>query len=350
MAKRKRLTPANPNFLSSEEDAVKADLPPEDLETKGYPLRVARRPARAKPPIAQVAGEASAEAALSELAESMRQARDEGRLVQVLALAEVDTGHLVRDRISADEEELSALIESLRARGQQTPIEVVDRGEGQSPRYGLISGWRRLAALGRLAQEDAKFGRVLALVRAPKSASEAYVAMVEENEIRVGLSYYERARIAVKAVEQGVYPDLKAALNGLFANVSRAKRSKIKSFTQIVEALDGQLRFPTAIGERLGLELAKRLEDPAGGDALLGALSARSVATAQEEQACLARALAPEKSRTEGQGARGAETPAAKGSIDARFDAKARRISLEGPGVDADFLGDLRAWLQKRRG
>ncbi|QPM92561.1 ParB/RepB/Spo0J family partition protein [Pseudooceanicola algae] len=345
MAKRKRLTPANPTFLSSEEEALRPEPMPEDLETKGYPLGVARRSARTKPPIAQVAAAASAEAALSELADSMKRARDEGRLVQVLALAEIDAGHLVRDRIFADEQELSALVESLRARGQQTPIEVVDRGEGASPRYGLISGWRRLAALGRLAAEDATFGRVLALVRAPKSASDAYVAMVEENEIRVGLSYYERARIAVKAVEQGVYPDLKAALNGLFANVSRAKRSKIKSFTLIVEALDGVLRFPTAIGERLGLDLAKRLEDPAAAAALLDGLGGSPADNAEEEQARLSASDA-------GRGRRSA-APAAppenrSAPVQIRFDDGAGQIVLNGPGVDAALMKDLQSWLKRR--
>ena len=342
MAKRKRLTPANPTFLSSDEEALRPEVMPNDLETKGYPLGVARRPARAKPPIARVAAEASAEAALSELAESMKQARDEGRLVQVLTLEEVDATHLVRDRIFADEAELEALVQSLRARGQQTPVEVVDRGEGQRPRYGLISGWRRMAALGRLAQEDPAFGKVLALVRAPKSASEAYIAMVEENEIRVGLSYYERARIAVKAVEQGVYPDLKSALNGLFANVSRAKRSKIKSFTQIVAALDAQLRFPTAIGERLGLELAKRLEDPQAAARLAAVLETRPAGSAEEEQA----RLAPEPVEA---GPCFVKAPVAKvpgAGVSARLEDGV--IVLDGPGVDAALLAELERWLARR--
>lgn len=338
MAKRKRLTPANPSFLSAEEETLRPEEMPEDLEVKGYPLGVAQHYRRTKPPIAQVAAEASAEAALSELAESMKRARDEGRLVQVLPLTEVDAGHLVRDRIFAEEEELAALVESLRARGQQTPIEVVDRGEGQSPRYGLISGWRRLAALGRLAQEDQKFSRVLALVRAPKSASEAYVAMVEENEIRVGLSYYERARIAVKAVEQGVYPDLKAALNGLFANVSRAKRSKIKSFTRIVEALDGVLRFPAAIGERLGLELAKRLEqDPTLADALR-----EDLAGAKDVETELARlSITSKPVRT--------FVPGVAAEVELTHDAAAGVLTLAGPGVTSELKSALEDWLRRRR-
>ena len=100
----------------------------------------------------------------------------------------------MRDRIAVAPDDLAALTESLRARGQQTPIEVVDLGGGQ---YGLISGWRRISALRALLDEtgEAQFATVLALLRQPADASAAYVAMVEENEIRIGLSYYERARL-----------------------------------------------------------------------------------------------------------------------------------------------------------
>ncbi len=362
MAKRKRLTPANPSFLGQspdldeevssrpltpeEEEALNTDDLPRDLETKSaFPLGVART--RTRPPIAQVAAEASAAAALTELAETMKRARDEGRLVQALRLEEIDTGHLVRDRLFAEEEELTSLVESLRARGQQTPIEVVDHGEGTRPRYGLISGWRRLAALARLAQEDPARAEVLALIRAPKSASEAYVAMVEENEIRVGLSYYERARIAVKAVEQGVYPDLKTALNGLFANVSRAKRSKIKSFTHLVEGLDDVLRYPTAIGERLGLDLAKRLEDPAAAEVLRATLEARPAGSAEEELARLS--AGPEAVSRGGPGAvPSAPAEPERAAVSAQLEAGTGRIILEGPGVDSRLLAELERWLKRR--
>ncbi|MBT9386748.1 ParB N-terminal domain-containing protein [Pseudooceanicola sp. CBS1P-1] len=336
MAKRRRLTPANPTFLGGPEEEAAP------LETKSaFPMGVAQTRTRSRAPIAEVAAEASAAAALSELSDALQQARDEGRLVQVLALSEVESGHMVRDRIIADEEELQALVESLRARGQQTPIEVVDRGAGAVPRYGLISGWRRLAALGRLAREDQKFDRVLALVRAPKSAADAYVAMVEENEIRVGLSYYERARIAMKAVEQGVYPEVGAALRGLFANVSRAKRSKIRSFTVVVDCLDGALRFPTAIGERLGLELAKRLTEERGAAARLRkALEAASPETAEAEQAILLRRPPAAKAPV-------AKAPAPP-AVALSYDAEAGRLVLSGPGVDQDLRKALEAWLKRR--
>lgn len=267
MAKRKRLTPPDPALLNAASGPFSA------------PVRQA--------PISDVARDASATAALDELSQAMNDARLEGRLVMSLALEQLDLTHLVRDRVALDEAEMQELMQSLKARGQQTPIEITDLGDG---RFGLISGLRRCQALSRLYEEtgDERFGRVLALLRNPKQATDAYLAMIEENEIRAALSFYERARIVAKSVEQGVYESHRAALRGLFANVSRSKRSKIGSFIRVVEALDGTLRFPQAISERLGLALSKALDS--------GALSAKTARatlkkadpqTADAEQTCL---------------------------------------------------------------
>lgn len=284
MAKRKRLDPARPGFLAE------------------APAPAATGPFA--PPIAQVAGEAAATAALGEVTQAMERARAEGRLIQRLPLAVVEAEYLVRDRMGIDAEEMSALKESLQARGQQTPIEVVALDGG---RYGLISGWRRVTALRALAEAaraaagpatdpdsgEGPFDTVLAVVRAPETEAEAYVAMVEENEIRVGLSHYERARIVVKAAARGVYESEKKAAQALFAHASRAKRSKITAFVGVFHALDGHLRFPAALGERLGVQLARALEDDAGLAARLSArLTAAAPASAAEEQAILGAALA----------------------------------------------------------
>ena len=355
MAKRKRLTPPQPGFL---------DGPAPAPEVKSWPAR---------PPIAQVAGDSAATAALGELAAELESARAEGRLARLLPLAEVDESHLVRDRLAVEGDALDELVASLRARGQRTPIEVVDKGDGEAPRYGLISGWRRLSALRILAAEDAAFARVAAIVRAPETASEAYLSMVEENEIRLGLSYYERARIVVKALEQGVYRDKGTALRTLFGNVSRAKRSKIGTFMEVVEALDGSLRFPAALGERFGLRLARHLHRPGLTDALRAALAEASPATADAEFDIIISVLdgpvpAPEAGDVpERDGAGSALPPAAEPAPfrsetplppDApplpptrpavAAELAGDRLILTGPGVDADLLAALDAWLRRR--
>ena len=304
MARRKRLT--LPLSSTAPQPPTAEDRPPEDRsgpapETKslsGSPLSA--------PPIAQVAGEASAAHALGELADEWRRARDEGRLVQALPLDAVDEAHLMRDRMTADPDDMADLVASIRERGQQSPIEVVALAGG---RYGLISGWRRLRALRALLTEtgDPRFGSVLALLRRPASAAEAYRAMVEENEIRAGISFYERARIAARAAEAGVHRDPRAAIAALFAAAPRARRSKIASFLTLHAALDDRLRFASAIPERLGLALARALDrDPGLRARLRERLRKSAPETAAAELALLERALEDGEAKT---GAAGAAAP-----------------------------------------
>ena len=191
MAKRKRLTPAT--------GLSESVLPETETHTgAGFGPRPG-----ARAPIADVAGQAAAQAALETLADEVARNRREGRVVQSLPLQSVVEDHMVRDRMSQDAGDQAVLEASLRARGQQTPIEVVEIAEG---RYGLISGWRRLHALRRLHAEtgEARFAVVQALIKPVETVSDGYVAMVEENEIRADLSYYERARLACEAIQRAL--------------------------------------------------------------------------------------------------------------------------------------------------
>ena len=335
MAKRKRLTPA-----------IITDTP--DLETKSA---VPRDPLGAAPktraPIADVAQDASASAALTEIAQTLTDARTEGRLIQKIALDLVSDDYLVRDRIAVDDAEMITLVDSLRERGQQTAIEVMQIDHG---RYGLISGWRRVQALRHLEVAD-----VLAIVRTPQDSAEAYLAMVEENEIRVGLSYYERARIVARATDQGIYPRDRVALNALFHAASRPKRSKIGSFVGIVRALDDHLRFPTALTERTGLALAQALEADAGlADRLIKVLRQATPQTADHEGAILAKAATPAVPPTPSFAADApslAESPRDLGA-GLRYKRTAKgEIVLSGPQLnDADFRQKLQVFLTKNAG
>lgn len=340
MAKRKRLTPARPDYLG---DAAPAPTPAPEAKSM-FPMGVSRT----APPIAQVAGDSALQAAVEDLTGEIRTARAEGRLVQALPLDVVDEYHLVRDRLMAEGEDMSALTESLRARGQQTPIEVVELEQG---RFGLISGWRRLAAMKALHDEtgEDRFATVQALLRKPESASDAYLAMVEENEIRVGLSYYERARIAARSAEEGVYPDEGAALRGLFANVSRSKRSKIRSFIAIYDALDADLSFAAAIPERLGLTLSKALkEDPNLPGRLRSALRATPPQTPEQEAVILTKALKGQGAKQSLKGETETEKPQVEsfGPIRLAPSADGASLTLSGPGMTTDFQDRLRSWLR----
>ena len=322
MAKRKRLTP--PTMLPDMPGVV--------------PVSTGR------PPIAQVAAEAASHAALEEVSAELHSARSEGRMVLALPLEAIKLDHLVRDRIALDVTEMDALRSSLLARGQQTPIEVVDLGQGA---YGLISGFRRLTALqGLLADtgED-RFARIQALVKPIGSAADCYLAMVEENEIRADLSFYERARLAAEAAELGIYPNAKKAVHALFAAAPAPKRSKIAAFLPIHDALGDVLRFPTAIPEKVGLKLAAML----GADKGFAATLRKQLLAANPESAESERKLLDGALRGAGQG-RMAKSRTIDVATDIRLEAGKGRITLSGKGVTADLQDALRTWLAERDG
>lgn len=362
MAKRKRLTPPQIGDAPEMSPEMAAVIPGAAPETKSmFPAyRDGWEGVRPSPaPIAAVAGEAATAAALDELADTLARARTEGRMILTLPLDQIDAGYLIRDRIAVDQTEMTALCDSLRRRGQQSPIEVTDLGAG---RYGLISGWRRLEALKALRRETsgAQFTTVLALLRRPADAADAYLAMVEENEIRVGLSYYERARIVARTVGQGAYDSHKKALQSLFHAASRSKRSKIGSYLPIVEALDGALAFPEALNERAGLALSKALLDqPALGPQLRDRLLATPATDAAAELVAIMAAIRPQSKAGDTAG-KGRHKPDAGGtdSVTASpdlilpdltlTDNPDGSLTLRGAGVTQGLRADLRAWLAGR--
>lgn len=337
MAKRKRLTPSITQYQPD-------------------PAAPVSKPAM-RAPIADVAAEASAVAALDALSSSMQTARAAGRMVIDVPLGDIVSDFLVRDRLVADTDEMAALMASITARGQQTPIEVVDLKEG---RFGLISGWRRCQALQRLQEQtgDARYGTVLALVRQPADQADSYLAMVDENEIRIGLSYYERARIAVKAAAQGAFEDEDQALKRLYASASRAKRSKVRSFVSVYHALDTILRYPEAIGERLGLQLAQCIQsNPKHAAALSDALEGADVGGPEQEAAVLKEALKdllePNKPKSKasekGKSIPTFQTRRLRAGVVARvFDNG--RIEIEGEALSAEVQDGLLAWLDRTLG
>ena len=129
-------------------------------------------------------------------------ARAEGRLLQAVPLEAIDLGYLVRDRLLDPlNEEMDSLKQSLRARGQQTPVELVAL-EG-APGYGLISGLRRVTALRQLYEEtgEARFATALArLIRpfASRSTPATSNVAVTSERIRSPSPSKRRANCAVE--------------------------------------------------------------------------------------------------------------------------------------------------------
>lgn len=332
---RKRLTPARPDFFGA---------PPEDT------------PTASRAPIAQVAGDVAVTAAFEQVQAELQNAQREGRMVLSLPLDAVRADYLIRDRLACHPEELAALKESIRTRGQQTPIEVTDLGGGQ---YGLISGWRRLRALSELAEETGglhRFSVVQALLRLPADRPAAYVAMVEENEVRADLSFYERARIVVQAVGAGVYDSDKQALQSLFSAASFSKRSKVKSFMPLVQALDGVLRHPAHIPERLGLALSKTLAaQPGFAKQLTAALRPGTPLSAEDERAILEHALtkAQQGTKTGSDKAKAAPAPQTAPlskpvqlTPGLQIRSREGRVQLDGNALTPALIERLQEWLK----
>ena len=359
MAKRKTLVAPSTEDLSRFEDEFRRETP-------------GRSPLAA--PIAHVAADAAAQIDPRPLVDRTAEARDRadaarlrqaeisGLLIQEIPLDQIDADALVRDRMSLDADELMELQTSIAAHGLRLPIEIFALAEPRQdgPRFGLLSGYRRLKAVQNLRQLSGqeKYTAIKAVIRDPASLGGPFAAMVEENEIRSSLSHYERGRISVIAAHQGVFPNIEAAVDALFAQASKAKRSKIRSFAMIFEDLGDMLMFPHALREKDGLRLAAALRD--GHQARIrDGLADVAPETAQEEMERIEAvifSLAPSAPRPERGGrptnraARGRTVDLSTGvRLVSGHDGEAWYIRIEGKRVDGvmvdQLVRQLESWL-----
>ena len=114
---------------------------PPDLEARsGTPRPVAVQ-------ITNVAGDAATQAVLSDVIKALTKAKREGCSVLELDPTTIDAAHLMWNCMRVNLEAMPSLVVSIAVRGQQSPIEVANLGQGK---YGLISGWRRITAIKQL--------------------------------------------------------------------------------------------------------------------------------------------------------------------------------------------------------
>lgn len=290
----------------------------------------------------------------------LKGAETEGRLLVDLPVGDIDADAMVRDRSVIDAGEMLELRLSIAANGLRLPIEVYElpeTGGARVARFGLVSGYRRLMAVRELLglTEDDRYKTIRSIIRPAADADAAFVAMVEENEVRSELSQFERGRIAVLASQQGAFLNVEDAVNKLYATGSKAKRSKVRSFALIFEELGDMLEFPDVLSERRGLKLAQALRQ--GGEAILReALAERSVASGEEEGALIDAVIAsmdapkPDpkkggrpKSRKHVSGWQNAETLVTSSGITIRrqTDSEGYLLRFEGSKVDADLMDSL---------
>ncbi|GGF73836.1 replication protein [Paracoccus acridae] len=190
-----------------------------------------------------------------------------GLIVDLIPLDAIDTHKLIRDRAPAADFELAELVQSIRDIGLSNPIRVEPGREG---RFELIQGWRRLSAYRQLLKEtgDAEtWGRIPAGIAARGDALEQlYRRMVDENMVRKDISFAEMAQLALHyAMDPHTAehdPDRAVAI--LFKSAGYQKRSYIRNFIPLVQALGEVLLYPQEIPRALGLALAQRLAEIPG--------------------------------------------------------------------------------------
>jgi ParB family chromosome partitioning protein len=181
--------------------------------------------------------------------------------IDLIPLDAIDAAALTRDRTAPDPEAQQELVNSISLSGLRMPVEVFELAEPSGPlRYGLISGFRRLAAFRTLhADLPDAYAAIPAFVRRPESRAGAVRQMVEENAIRAGISPWEQAMAAATAAEQGLFENVTAAVEQLYTCLGRDKRRRIRAVAQVIEELDGHLTAPETLSQRQLLRLAAAL-------------------------------------------------------------------------------------------
>ncbi len=360
MAKRRKLEAPSSEDLNKLEDEFRRETSTPGIGRAGVA------------PIAQVAADSAAMAQPASTADRARQAQleateadlraatEDGRLMLDLPVGEIDADAMVRDRAILDQAEMTELRLSIAANGLRLPIEVYELPEAlvkDGARYGLVSGYRRLMAVRGLLDltEQDKHKTIRAILRPATETDVAFVAMVEENEVRSELSHFERGRIAVISSQQGAFVNVQEAVNKLFATGSKAKRSKVRSFALIFEELGDMLAYPELLSEKRGLQLAQALRQ--GGESRLrNALASALVSDIDEEWAVLEAEIArmdttqPDPKRggrprvnKPAVGWQNADTLVTSAGVTIRqqYDGAGYLLRFEGRAVDKDLMDSL---------
>ncbi|KAB7610089.1 replication protein [Amylibacter sp. SFDW26] len=226
------------------------------------------------------------------LAHEYVQRKADGLVIDLIALDDILTEKLARDRADVEDEDLSELIGSIQEIGLSNPIRVQKRDDG---RFELVQGFRRLSAYKALSADSDVYATIPATVIFTEEDLETlYRKMVDENLVRKDISFAEMASLAIKYANDGATDcnDADKAVAILFKSAGYQKRSYIRSFIGLMERVGGMIKFPAEISRALGLELRKRIDADASVVTLLenDLLAAGPDRLAEEEQAILRRA------------------------------------------------------------
>ncbi|MEO1110544.1 MAG: ParB N-terminal domain-containing protein [Pseudomonadota bacterium] len=198
------------------------------------------------------------------LAHELVRLRSEGLVTERVALSNVVTEKLTRDRKAGPDDELDELKDSIRDIGLSNPIRLERRSDG---RFDLIQGMRRLSAYRALYEEtgDEIYAEIPAGISDAADINDSYRRMVDENLIRKDISFAEMGTLARAYAEDPANDcaDVDKAVAILFKSASYTKRSYIRAFASLLMMLEKVLMHPNDIPRNLGVTLKRKLDaDP----------------------------------------------------------------------------------------
>ncbi|NOD77566.1 ParB N-terminal domain-containing protein [Ruegeria sp. HKCCD4332] len=199
------------------------------------------------------------------LAHELVRLRNEGLVTEHVALADVLTEKLTRDRKPGPDPELDELKASIRDIGLSNPIRLERRADG---RFELIQGMRRLSAYRALFEETGEeiYAKIPAGISEANDLDNSYRRMVDENLIRKDISFAEMGALARAYAEDPANecPDVDKAVSKLFKSASYTKRSYIRSFASLLMMMDKALMHPNDIPRNVGVELKRKFDATPG--------------------------------------------------------------------------------------
>ncbi|MDW5318340.1 plasmid partitioning protein RepB [Rhizobium sp. PL01] len=168
----------------------------------------------------------------------------EGEAIVELEPDQVD-GSFISDRLDDDQAEFEALVEAIKAQGQNTPI-LVRPHASIDDRYQVVFGHRRLKAAKALGL------KVRAVVKQMDDRTHV-IAQGQENSARANLTFIERALFARRLDERGYDREVISA--ALATNA--ASLSKMMTVTErIPSALISAIGAAPAVGRERWIELS----------------------------------------------------------------------------------------------